>query len=202
MSLFAQHQYPAWHWQKLYLLGCSCCFKWRRSTFIYFWWVGITLYPYSWDCGILKGQWWLHTTLLHSLHPGPTSFITSWSVKGSNNGLQSLHSLKKTDYPDFKLGSKAVVVVQIFNATRHPRHIHVHVEAVVIVMYMYLYSLAFMDHPCTLGAAVCHQAPSCPLYTQPRACRVWARRTNGLKIVSTRTGFEPTKYITHESRVR
>ena len=39
-------------------------------------------------------------------------------------------------------------------------------------VYMYLYSLAFMDHPCTLGAAVCHQAPPCPLYTQPRARRV------------------------------
>ena len=61
-----------------------------------------------------------------------------------------------------------VVVVRIFNATRHPRHI----EAAAIVMCMYLYSLAFMDHPCTLGAAVCHQAPSCPLYTQPRARRV------------------------------
>ena len=61
-----------------------------------------------------------------------------------------------------------VVVVRFFNATRHPRHI----EAAAIVMYMYLYSLAFMDHPCTLGAAVRHQAPPCPLYTQPRACRV------------------------------
>ena len=58
-----------------------------------------------------------------------------------------------------------VVVVQIFNASRNPRHI----EAAAIVMYMYLYSLAFMDHPCTLGAAVCHQVPPCPLYTQPRA---------------------------------
>ena len=73
-----------------------------------------------------------------------------------------------------------VVVVRIFNATRHPRHI----EAATFVMYMYLYSLAFMDHPCTLGAAVCHQAPPCPLYTQPRVRRVWARRTNVLKIVS------------------
>ena len=69
--------------------------------------------------------------------------------------------------------------MRIFNATRHPRH----VEAAAIDMYMYLYSLAFMDHPCTLGAAVCHQAPPCPLYTQPRARRVWVRRTNGLKIV-------------------
>ena len=33
------------------------------------------------------------------------------------------------------------------------------VETAAIVMYMYLYSLAFIDHPCTLGAAVCHQAP-------------------------------------------
>ena len=81
-----------------------------------------------------------------------------------------------------------VVVVRIFNATRHPRHL----EAVAIVMYMYLYSLAFMDHPCTLGAIVCHQAPPCPLYTQTRARRVWARCTNGLKIVSTLVGFEPT----------
>ena len=44
--------------------------------------------------------------------------------------------------------------------------------AAIAMMYMYLYSLAFMDHPCTLGAAVCHQAPPCPLYTQPRARRV------------------------------
>ena len=60
----------------------------------------------------------------------------------------------------------AVVVVRIFNATRHPRHIE---AAAIAMMYMYLYSFAFMDHPCTLGAAVCHQAPPCPLYTQPRA---------------------------------
>ena len=66
------------------------------------------------------------------------------------------------------------------------------VEAAAIVMYMYLYSLAFMDHPCTLGAAVCHKAPPYPLYTQPRTSRVWDRRTNGLKIVTTRAGFEPT----------
>ena len=59
-------------------------------------------------------------------------------------------------------------------------------------VYMYLYSLAFMDHPCTRGATVYHQAPPCPLYTQPRACWVWARCTNGLKIVWTRVGFEPT----------
>ena len=62
-----------------------------------------------------------------------------------------------------------VVVVRIFNATRHPRHIE---AAAIAMMYMYLYSLAFMDHTCTLGAAVCHQAPPCPLYTQPRARRV------------------------------
>ena len=67
------------------------------------------------------------------------------------------------------------------------------------MMYMYLYSLAFMDHPCTLGAAVCHQAPPCPLYTQPRARLVWARRTNGLKIVSTWAGFEPTIYTAWKS---
>ena len=60
------------------------------------------------------------------------------------------------------------VVVQIFNATRHPWHI----EAEAIVMYMYLYSHAFMDHLCTLDAAVCHQEPPCPLYNQPRARRI------------------------------
>ena len=38
----------------------------------------------------------------------------------------------------------------------------------------------------------CHQAPPCPLYTQPNARRVWARRTDGLKSVLTRAGFEPT----------
>ena len=81
-----------------------------------------------------------------------------------------------------KFASSFIVgVVQIFNATRHLRHI----EAVAIVMYMYLYSLAFMAHPCTLGAAVCHQAPPCPLYTQLGAGRVWGRCTNGLKIVLT-----------------
>ena len=82
----------------------------------------------------------------------------------------------------------AVVAVQIFNATRHPRHIE---AAAIATIYMYLYSLAFMDHPCTLGAAVCHQAPPCPLYTQPRARPIWARRNSGLKIVSSRAGFEP-----------
>ena len=67
---------------------------------------------------------------------------------------------------EIKRQNDTVVVVRIFNATRHPRHI----EAAAIVMYMYLYSLAFMDHPCTLGATVCHQVPPYPLYTQPRAC--------------------------------
>ena len=81
-----------------------------------------------------------------------------------------------------------VVVVRNFNATRHPRHI----EAAAVVRYMYLYSLAVMDHPCTLGAAVCHQAPPCPLYTKPKARWIIAGRTNALKIVSTRAGFEPT----------
>ena len=56
-------------------------------------------------------------------------------------------------------------LVQIFNVTRHLRHI----EVAATVTYMYLYSLAFMDHPCTLGAAVCHQVPPFPLYTQSRA---------------------------------
>ena len=60
------------------------------------------------------------------------------------------------------------VVVWIFNATRHPRHI----AAAAIVMYMYLYCLVFMDYLCRLGAAVCHQAPPCPVYTQSRARRV------------------------------
>ena len=62
----------------------------------------------------------------------------------------------------------SVVVVQIFNATRHLRHM----GTAAIVMYMYLYSPAFMNHPCTPGAAVCHQVPPCPLYAQPWACRV------------------------------
>ena len=57
------------------------------------------------------------------------------------------------------LSKYVVVVVQIFYPTRHQRHI----EAAAIVMCMYLYSLAFMEHPCTLGAAVCHQASPCPL---------------------------------------
>ena len=81
-----------------------------------------------------------------------------------------------------------VAVVQIFKATRYPRH----AEAAVIVMFMYLYRLAFMDHLCTNGAADCHQAPPCPLYTQPRPCWVRARCTNGLKIVLIWAGFEPT----------
>ena len=65
----------------------------------------------------------------------------------------------------FAFQSDIVVVVRIFNATRHPRHIE---AAAIAMIYMYLY----MDHPCTLGAAVCHQAPPCPLYTQPGARRV------------------------------
>ena len=56
-----------------------------------------------------------------------------------------------------------VVVVRIFNATRHRRHID---AAAIAMMYLYLYSLAFMDHPCTLGAAVCHQALSTLYSTQ------------------------------------
>ena len=51
-----------------------------------------------------------------------------------------------------------------------------------------LYNLAFIDHLYTLGVAVCHQAPPCPFYTQPRAPRVWARSINGLKIFLTRLG--------------
>ena len=74
------------------------------------------------------------------------------------------------------LRGDTVVVVRNFNATRLLRH----VEATAILLFMYLYSLAFIDHPCTLGAAVCHQAPPCPIYTQPRVRRVWARHTNGL----------------------
>ena len=81
-----------------------------------------------------------------------------------------------------------LVSQQYFNATRHPRHI----EAAAIVMNMYLYGLVFMDHPYAFGAAVCHQALPCPLYTQPRTSRVWTRHTNGLKIVSTGEGFKPT----------
>ena len=51
------------------------------------------------------------------------------------------------------LDFREIVVVRIFNATRHPRHVE---AAAIAMMYMYLYSLAFMDHSCTLGAAVCH----------------------------------------------
>ena len=65
---------------------------------------------------------------------------------------------------------------------------------------MYLYSLAFMEHPCTLGAAVCHQALPCPLYTQPRAHRVWVGRTNGLKVVSTRAGYSYSLQIFNAAR--
>ena len=114
-----------------------------------------------WESDLLTGYWHLR------------SFHSGWGCLGWNVGASF---------------GQVVVVMQIFNTTRHPRHM----EAAAIVMYMYLYSLAFMDHPCTLGAAVCHQAPPCPLYTQPRARRVWARRTNDLKIVSTLAGFEPT----------
>ena len=38
-------------------------------------------------------------------------------------------------------------------------------------------AFAFMDHPCTLGAAVCQQEFPCPFFPQSRA-----RRTNGLKL--------------------
>ena len=80
----------------------------------------------------------------------------------NNNGKDSNELM-------WELSISCIVVVRIFNATRHPRHIE---AAAIAMIYMYLYSLSFMDHPCTLGAAVCHQAPPCPLYTQPRARRV------------------------------
>ena len=81
--------------------------------------------------------------------------------KKTNKKKKKKKTKKKTDV--------VVVVVRIFNATRHPGHIE---AAAIAMMCMYLYSLAFMDHQCTLGAAVCHQAPPCPLNTQPRARRV------------------------------
>ena len=74
--------------------------------------------------------------------------------------------------------TEAVVVVQIFNATGHLRHI----EAAAIVMYMYLYSLAFMDHPCTLGAAVCHKCRPVHFILNPGHVE-YVRRINGVKIV-------------------
>ena len=39
-----------------------------------------------------------------------------------------------------------------------PKHLRHIAGAAIAMMYMYLYSLAFMDHPCTLGVAICHQA--------------------------------------------
>ena len=35
-------------------------------------------------------------------------------------------------------------------------------------MYIRLYNIAFISHPCSFGAAVCHQASPCPLYTHQR----------------------------------
>ena len=61
------------------------------------------------------------------------------------------------------------------------------------VLYTYV-CLAFVDHTCALGYAVCHQAPPCPLNTQTRKDRLRARCTNGLKIVSTRAGFKPITF--------
>ena len=76
--------------------------------------------------------------------------------------MENLGSMADSRYTGFcKITNCDVVVVRIFNATRHPRHI----EAAVIVVYMYLYSLAFMDHPCTLGAAVSPSAALSTLYS-------------------------------------
>ena len=72
--------------------------------------------------------------------------------------------------PDQLASSQLIWMVWIFNTSRHLRHM----EPVGIVMYMYLYGLPFMDYPCTLGAAVCHQALPCLLFTPPRARWVWA----------------------------
>ena len=54
-----------------------------------------------------------------------------------------------------------VVVVRMFNATRHQRHM----EAAAIVMHMYLYSLAFMDHPCTRCCSLSPSAAVSILYS-------------------------------------
>ena len=43
--------------------------------------------------------------------------------------------------------------------------------------------------------SVTKHRPLCPLYTQPRAHRVWARHTNGLKIVLTKAGFKHTDFV-------
>ena len=69
---------------------------------------------------------------------------------------------------EIKRQNDTVVVVQIFKAKRHPRHI----EAAAFVVYKYMDSQDSMDQPCTFGVAVCHQAPPCPLYTQPGEHRV------------------------------
>ena len=61
------------------------------------------------------------------------------------------------------------------------------------VMDMHLYSIAFMDHPRTLDASICHQAPPCPLYTEHRARRVWAWCFYSLNIFLNSLGSESLK---------
>ena len=72
-------------------------------------------------------------------------------------------------------------------ATSHPRHMDIAVN--VLCMWV-LNSHVFMAHQCTLGAAICHQVPPCPLHTQPRTLGVWIRYTNVWK-------FSQTKIWTH-----
>ena len=59
------------------------------------------------------------------------------------------------------------------------------------VRYIHLYSLAFMDHPCTLCAAVCHEAPPCLFYSPGQI-----EYKLDLKIFSTQVGVEPMTNLT------
>ena len=81
-----------------------------------------------------------------------------------SNGYQFVGKSATINFSVLAFKSLFVVVVRIFNATRYPWHI----EAAAIVMCMLCTCIcfAFMDHPCTLSAAVCHQMPTCPHSTQ------------------------------------
>ena len=63
-----------------------------------------------------------------------------------------------------------LLCMDFLNATRDLSEVHRGSDGCVI--YIHLYSVTFLDHLCTTDAAVCHQVPPCPLYTQPRAGRV------------------------------
>ena len=97
-----------------------------------------------------------------------------------------------------------VVVVQIFSACTHSRHI----EAVGKVFCTRLYSLGFiiMDHPCTHVSAVFIWAPVCRFHTQPRGWSGGAKvscilRYRGVQLILAYSWARPAILVAGKGRV-